>query len=226
MTKSERRRMNGRRWKFGRGQTGSEAKREIEEAKAAGLVAHYLRGQEWARGVSVLKVGLRDLHRHGHRLDRRGLARRSRSPRHERRRQTHGKTDGVDPGARRARGRPWSHGGGLWVVLRNPGHCVRGWPGEAGGGSSESESSGGSFHPEPSFKSEGGSGSSLDPIQVEDTLVVTYCSYSPASPAQEQGCEDHVATDYILDLDTPAADAARDAVLNEYGEKACAQGYC
>lgn len=54
----------------------------------------------------------------------------------------------------------------------------------------------------------------------------TYCSYSPASSAQEAGCEGNVSPDDILNLSTPAADAARDEVFNEYGNEACDLGYC
>jgi hypothetical protein len=94
--------------------------------------------------------------------------------------------------------------------------------GFSGGGSGGFSGSGGG-----GFSSGFGEGGErLDPIQIEDTLVMAYCSYSPASSAQEQGCEDHVTADYILGLDTPAAVAARDEVQNQYGDRACAQGYC
>src|SRR4051794_25602055 len=45
MTKSQRRRMRRRRWKFGRGQTASEEGSEMAEAVAAGLGEHYVEGQ-------------------------------------------------------------------------------------------------------------------------------------------------------------------------------------
>ena len=46
-----RQKMSGKRWKFGRGQTFKEEGREIEEAKAAGLVETYMDGQRLARMI-------------------------------------------------------------------------------------------------------------------------------------------------------------------------------
>jgi hypothetical protein len=43
--------MNGTRWKFGRGQSYKEEGREIAEAKRAGLVEAYMRGQWWAKTI-------------------------------------------------------------------------------------------------------------------------------------------------------------------------------
>ncbi len=49
LTRSQRRRMNGRRWRFGRhGQTSEDEGREIREAQHSGLVEAYMDGQRWA----------------------------------------------------------------------------------------------------------------------------------------------------------------------------------
>jgi hypothetical protein len=49
LNRSQRRRMNGTRWRFGRGQTFDEEGHEIAEAKRVGLVEAYMHGQRWAR---------------------------------------------------------------------------------------------------------------------------------------------------------------------------------
>jgi hypothetical protein len=41
------------RWRFGLGQTVWEERREIAEAKRAGLADGYLRGQRWARMIEA-----------------------------------------------------------------------------------------------------------------------------------------------------------------------------
>lgn len=51
MNESQRQRMNGKRWKFGRGQTFGEEGREMKEAMESGLGEFYLRGQWWARMI-------------------------------------------------------------------------------------------------------------------------------------------------------------------------------
>ena len=51
MNESQRQRMNGKRWRFGRGQTSKEERDEIAEAMASGLGEFYLRGQRWARMI-------------------------------------------------------------------------------------------------------------------------------------------------------------------------------
>ena len=53
MNESQRRRMNGRRWGFGRGQTFKEEGREIAQAMGAGLGEFYLRGQRWAQMIEA-----------------------------------------------------------------------------------------------------------------------------------------------------------------------------
>ncbi len=53
MNGSHRQRINGKRWRFGRGQTFEEEGREIAEAKSAGLVELYVRGQRCARMIEV-----------------------------------------------------------------------------------------------------------------------------------------------------------------------------
>jgi hypothetical protein len=45
--------MKGRRWKFGRGQSSSQEKREMNEAKRAGLVWHYVEGQRWRQMIEA-----------------------------------------------------------------------------------------------------------------------------------------------------------------------------
>ena len=70
MNESERRRMDGKRWRFGN-QTAAQERREIESAKRAGLVWHYMQGQRWAHLIEAeterrraLKLsGRREAHR-------------------------------------------------------------------------------------------------------------------------------------------------------------------
>lgn len=65
MTEAQRKRMNGRRWRFGRGQTDREEKAEIESAKRAGLVWDYLEGQRWRRMIEAETERRRALKRSG-----------------------------------------------------------------------------------------------------------------------------------------------------------------
>jgi hypothetical protein len=56
---SQRRRMNGKRWRFGRGQTFNEEGDEIDAAQSAGLGALYLRGQRWATMIEQERAARR-----------------------------------------------------------------------------------------------------------------------------------------------------------------------
>ena len=51
MNESQRQRMKGKRWRFGRGQTFKAEGREMKEAMERGLGEFYLRGQSWARMI-------------------------------------------------------------------------------------------------------------------------------------------------------------------------------
>jgi hypothetical protein len=53
MNESQRQRMNGKRWKFGRDQSANEERREIADAMRSGLGEFYLQGHGWAQMIEA-----------------------------------------------------------------------------------------------------------------------------------------------------------------------------